>query len=72
MKTYNDILYETTPKEERPIIMVDLDGVLVDLNKGVEELTGGFDLNTWKIRGKSMADKKGNIPPEVSNQRFRV
>ena len=61
MKTFKEY-------NQLPIIMVDLDGVLVDLNKGVKGLTGGYDLNTWKERGRSMANKKGQVPQEVSNQ----
>ena len=66
MKTYNQILYEVAP-EERPVIMLDLDSVLVDLQAGVSKLTGGLDMQAWKARGKSMANKKGQIPQEVSN-----
>lgn len=68
MKTLRQLVYEATPEDERPIIMVDLDGVLVDLNRGVSGLTGGLDFAAWKSRGKSMANKKGQVPQEVSNQ----
>jgi len=66
MKSYNQILYEVVPGE-RPVIMLDLDSVLVDLQAGVSKLTGGMDMAAWKARGKSMANKKGQIPQEVSN-----
>jgi 5'(3')-deoxyribonucleotidase len=68
MKSYSQLIHEVVREDQQPIIMVDLDSVLVDLNKGVKGLTGGYDFNTWKARGKSMADKKGNVPTEVSNQ----
>jgi 5'(3')-deoxyribonucleotidase len=61
MKTFKEY-------NKKPIIMIDLDGVLVDLNKGVKGLTGGPDLNAWKAREKSIAAKKGQVPQEMSKQ----
>jgi len=66
LKTYRQLIYEVVPGE-RPVIMLDLDSVLVDLQAGVSKLTGGMDMAAWKARGKSMTNKKGQVPKEVSN-----
>ena len=66
MKSYNQLIYEVVPGE-RPVIMLDLDSVLVDLQAGVSKLTGGMDMTAWKARGKAMTNKKGQVPKEVSN-----
>lgn len=67
MRSFKAMMLEASP-DTKPVIMLDLDGVMADLMTGVRNLTG-LDLNQWKVRAKKMADSKGNVPPEVSSNR---
>lgn len=64
MKTYKQLLNEAT--KDSPIIMLDMDGVVADYAGGVKKLAG-MSIEDWKERGKKMANKRGQVPPEVSN-----
>lgn len=66
MKTFHELITETTPND-RPIIWLDMDGVIVDYQKGIRELTGGYDVAEWKARAKKMTNSKGQVPIEFSS-----
>ena len=68
MKTYRQLLFEVD-EQKRPTIMLDMDGVVADYLKGAKELVG-MGVDEWKSRAKKMADSKGNVPPEVSNNKM--
>ena len=67
MKTYSQLLVEA--RSDSPIIMLDMDGVVADYARGVKELCG-MSIEDWKDRCKKMTDSKGNVPPEVSNNKL--
>ncbi len=67
MKTYKQLLIEA--RDDSPIIMLDMDGVVADYARGVKELCG-MSIEDWKARCKAMTDDKGNVHPEVSNNRL--